>query len=140
MGLRIRAEECARAVCASRYRDARVVFHAGSIVRGEDTPHSDIDLVVVHDRLDHAYRESFVADGWPIEAFVHDRETLLYFFGTDRAQGIAVLAAMIDEGAELPASNDFSAAIKNSARSALTAGPVPGMTQTDRYRAISLPT
>jgi predicted nucleotidyltransferase len=58
-----------------RYRDASVIFLAGSIVRGESTPFSDLDLVVIFDKLPAAYRESFYFQGFPIEAFVHDPET-----------------------------------------------------------------
>lgn len=63
-----------------RYRDATAVRAAGSLVRGEGTAYSDLDLVVVYARLPAAYRESFVFEGFPVEAFVHDPETLEYFF------------------------------------------------------------
>ena len=45
-------------------------------MRGQATETSDLDLVVVYERLEAAYRESFVHGGWPIEVFVHDPETL----------------------------------------------------------------
>jgi hypothetical protein len=99
------------------------VFLAGSVVRGEATASSDLDLVIVHESLHHAYRESFIAHGWPIEAFVHDRETLNHFFGTDRASGVPTLAAMIAEGIELPAPSEFSTSLKHFAGDALRAGP-----------------
>ncbi len=59
-----------------RYADAAAVFAAGSIVRGEGTAFSDLDLVVVYPRLPCAYRKSFRCEGYPVEAFVHDPETL----------------------------------------------------------------
>jgi len=66
-----------------------VLLLAGSIVRGEGTPHSDLDLVVIFDRLPNAYRESFYFGDLPVEAFVHDPETLNYFlFEVDRSSGI----------------------------------------------------
>ena len=67
-------------ILAEKYPEARVVFLAGSVVRGEDTETSDLDLVVIFDRLPQAYRESFIFGGWPVEAFIHDPETLRYFF------------------------------------------------------------
>ena len=70
----------ANAIRAERYPDAAVMFAAGSIVRGEGTAFSDLDLVIVHGRLDRAYRESFRYDRVPVEAFVHDPETLGTFF------------------------------------------------------------
>jgi len=62
----------ANAIRSDRYPDAVAVFAAGSIVRGEGTASSDLDLVVVHASLPCAYRESFRFDGYPVEAFVHD--------------------------------------------------------------------
>jgi len=82
-----------------KYPDASVIFLAGSIVRGESTPFSDLDLVVIFDKLPAAYRESFNFQGFPIEAFVHDPETLNYFLhDVDRPSGIPALAQMILEG------------------------------------------
>jgi len=39
-----------------KYPGASVIFLAGSIVRGESTPFSDLDLVVIFDKLPAAYR------------------------------------------------------------------------------------
>jgi len=75
-------------IVAERYGDAAVVFLAGSIMRGEDTDTSDLDLVVVNERIDAAFRESFRYAGWPVEAFVHDPEALRFFFlHVDRPAG-----------------------------------------------------
>ena len=49
------AVDAARTLSAVRYAGAAVAFAAGSIVRGEGTPHSDLDLVVIYETLDHAY-------------------------------------------------------------------------------------
>ena len=39
--------DAARIIREDRYAGAMAVFAAGSIVRGEGTPYSDLDLVVV---------------------------------------------------------------------------------------------
>ena len=44
---------------AAKFPNAKVIFLAGSIVRGVGTPDSDLDLVVVFEHLPNAYRESF---------------------------------------------------------------------------------
>ncbi len=44
-------------ILASKYSAARVIFLAGSVVRGEGTAYSDLDLVVIFDKLPAAYRE-----------------------------------------------------------------------------------
>jgi hypothetical protein len=93
-----------------RYPNAAAVFVAGSYLRGEATIYSDLDLVVIFDQLPSAYRESFRFGTFPIEAFVHDPETLRYFIlEVDRASGIPALPQMIVEGIEIPASNSIPA-------------------------------
>src|SRR5256885_4839471 len=97
----------AREIFARKYPDARVLFLAGSIVRGEGTPHSDLYLVVIFDKLTRAYRESFHFQRFAVEAFVHDPETLSYLlFEVDRPTGIPSLAQMILEGIEVPEPNE----------------------------------
>ena len=114
----------ANAIHLERYREASVAFAAGSIVRGEGTAHSDLDLVVVYPALPCAYRESFGFDGIPVEAFVHDPETLNYFFlEVDRPSGIPSLAQMVLEGIEIPEGNARSRALKRRAGSVIRMGP-----------------
>ena len=111
-------------VLDSRYSDASFIFLAGSIIRGESTPFSDLDLVVIFDRLPAAYRESFHFQGFAIEAFVHDPETLNYFlFEVDRPSGIPALAQMILEGVEIPKPSDLSRSLKQLATSVMQLGP-----------------
>ena len=111
-------------ILASKYSDARVIFLAGSIMRGEGTPYSDLDLVVIFNKLPTAYRESFYFQGFPIEAFVHDPETLNYFlYEIDRPSGIPSLAQMILEGIEIPESSEFSQSLKRLAASVIESGP-----------------
>lgn len=107
-----------------RYPEARVVFFAGSLARGEGTTTSDLDLVVVSDRLSSAYRESFLFDDLPVEAFVHDPQTLEYFFReVDRPTGFPSLATMVSEGLEIPGASDFSDRLKHLAAATINEGP-----------------
>ena len=93
------AAQLARNVVARRFTDARVAFCAGSLMVGEGTSHSDIDLVVIFASLEHARRKSFIYDSVPIEAFLHDPATLRYFFeNVGAASGIPSLPRMVDEG------------------------------------------
>lgn len=73
------AKTSATEVAHTRYSDARAVLLSGSVLKGNDTPASDLDIVVIYDKLPNAKRESFVSNGWPIEAFVHDTETIRFF-------------------------------------------------------------
>ncbi len=122
---RLTPEDAARGVLRERYEGARVIFLAGSVMRGEATPASDLDIVVVHERLANAYREAYVYGGWPVEAFVNDVETLAEFFELDRQRGVPAMMSMVWEGTEIPGASEFSADWKRRARELLEAGPPP---------------
>ncbi|ESA37298.1 nucleotidyltransferase [Leptolyngbya sp. Heron Island J] len=108
----------------AHYPNSDVIFLAGSVIRGEGTATSDLDLIVVFQQLPAAYRESFQFEGWPVEAFVHDPETLRYFFfEADRPTGIPSLPAMVSEGIEIPQPSQLSRELKQLADDVLTAGP-----------------
>lgn len=116
----------ASAIRADRYNEAVATFAAGSIVRGEATPFSDLDLVVVYAELPAAYRESFRFAGYPVEAFVHDPSTLHYFFlEVDRQSGVPALPQMVVEGIEIPGPNEISRELKRRAAAVIDAGPPP---------------
>ena len=106
-----------------RFGDAEVLFLAGSVMRGQGTPHSDLDVVVVYKSLPAAYRESLYHQGWSVELFVHDPETLAYFCAQDRQRGVPSLPAMLAEGLEVPQSTSFSRRLKSEAIALLKNGP-----------------
>lgn len=125
--------DIANAIRADRYRDAAAMFAAGSIVRGEGTAFSDLDLVVMYARLPCAYRESFRFDGYPIEAFVHDPGTLEYFFlEVDGPSGVPALPQMIVEGIEIPGPSEMSRHLKQRAAAVIEAGPPPLDSETEQ--------
>lgn len=131
--------EVARAVMSQCYPDAAVAFAAGSLVRGEGTAYSDLDLVVVYATLPAAYRESFRFRELPVEAFVHDPETLEYFFvEMDAASGIPALPQMVLEGHEVPSATDLSRHLKARAAAIIGAGPPPLDAETERRRRYHL--
>lgn len=134
--------ETAKSIQEQRYPSAAAVFAAGSYMRGDATAYSDIDLVVVFDRLPNAYRESYRVDGFPVEAFVHDPDTLRYFIHrVDCASGVPSLPQMIVEGMEIPDPTKLSQSLKDFARRVLDAGP-PNLTEeevnTRRYAITDL--
>jgi hypothetical protein len=99
----------AHRVFQERYPEAQVLFLAGAVVRGESTAYSDLDPVIIYDRLKCAYRESFLFEACPVEAFVHDPETLAYFLDSIcLAEGVPSLANMVAEGFAIPGESDFS--------------------------------
>lgn len=128
--------EVARDIINRRFPKARLAFVAGSFNRGEDTPSSDIDLVVVFEKVDRAYREAFVFEGWPVEAFIHDPETMHYFFmELDLKDGIPALPQMVLEGVSIPDANDqLAQTLKGLAKSVMEQGPPPLTPEDSRNR------
>ena len=122
---RIGPIEAARGIFRERYEGAHVLFLAGSVMRGDATPTSDLDIVVVYERLPNAYREAFTFEGWPVEAFVHDAETVERFFEADRTRGLPAMLSMVLEGVEIPEAGEFSAGLKRRAAEIFEAGPPP---------------
>ena len=59
-------------LCAHKYNNASAIFWAGSVTTGNYTSRSDLDLVVVFDKIPNAYREAFKYEDWKIDAFIHD--------------------------------------------------------------------
>lgn len=129
--------EAARGIWAERYAGARVVFLAGSVMRGEATPTSDLDIVVVFEELEDAYRESFTFAGWPVETFVNDLESLRHFYEFERKRGVPLLMRMMIEGLAVPEASEFSEGLKREAAAMYEAGPLPldeAELQLKRYR------
>jgi hypothetical protein len=124
VGERSDPKETATKIFRERYQDAKAMFLAGSVVRGEATDYSDLDLVVVFERLDHAWRESFTYDRWPVEAFIHDTQTLRYFFEEiDAKSGCPSLPQMVAEGIPIAGRDEFAETLKDEARKVIAQGP-----------------
>ncbi|HLE12141.1 MAG: hypothetical protein A2504_17845 [Bdellovibrionales bacterium RIFOXYD12_FULL_39_22] len=109
-----------RDILKIRFPEALFAFVAGSFQRGEATISSDIDLVVIFEKLDFAWRESFIFEGWPVEAFVHDPETLNYFFNeVDGKDGQLSLPSMVSEAVVVPFDSEKSQQLKKMAEKLL---------------------
>lgn len=107
-----------------RYPDAKAIFWAGSVSVNQGTSASDLDLVIVFEEVAHAYREAFIYDGWPIDAFIHDLDTLRYFCGKlEASDGKPALIHMILQGQEVLTQNSVSIEAKSIAVDALANGP-----------------
>lgn len=115
----------ARKCLATRFNGASHLYVAGSIMRGDGNAFSDIDLVVVYPKLPRAWRESFVLDGFPIEAFVQDPETLAYFLENDAERGVPTMVHMVANGVILGDAPEQAATVQQRARQVLAAGPKP---------------
>jgi hypothetical protein len=115
----------AQAVMTERYPDADFAFVAGSIIRGQGTAHSDIDLVVVYRRIGRARRESFRSGGFPVEAFVHDPATLRWFMDQDVARGRPSIITMVADGRLVGPVTTGAETLRSEALGLLAKGPPP---------------
>ena len=112
------------------------IFLCGSVVRGEASATSDLDLVVLFAHVDHAWRESFVFESWPVECFCHDLETAEYYFTEmDRPSGIGALLHMVLDGTVVPNETQLSRQLRARAAAAHRDGPPAwGQAETDYSR------
>ncbi|OWV77403.1 nucleotidyltransferase [Rhizobium sp. R339] len=120
-----RAFAAARRALASRYAGAAFAYVSGSIMRGEGTVFSDIDLVVVFPSLERAWRESFTEEGFPVEAFVHDEETLAHYLHADAESGYPIMVNMVATGSIVGPESGRARLIQAKAAEVLAAGPKP---------------
>lgn len=123
--------DAARAFIESQFPEAEVAIVAGSFMRGEDTPTSDLDLMIVTRRQEAPYRASFRIYGWPIEAFVHTRESYRWYFRSDTDRRIPVLATVCIEGIVLRDVDGLADRMRAEARDLIAAGP-PRLSDAER--------
>lgn len=71
---------------------------AGSVIRGEATETSDLDIVIFDETFPSSYRETFIEFEWPIEVFVHNGSSYKSFFDSDRERAQPSLPRMVSEG------------------------------------------
>lgn len=119
------AIDAAEAFVSETFPDAAVALLAGSVTRGEATTTSDLDIVLVTERPEAPYRESFRAFGWPIETFVYTETTYPAWFAQDAARRRPSLPRMCAEGIVLKDRNGLAAQVQAEARALLAKGPEP---------------
>ena len=95
---------------------------AGSVVRGEATETSDLDIVIFDKSLSSSYRESLKEFGWDIEVFVHNLSTYKQFFKSDYERARPSLPMMVSEGIILKDEGVIND-IKKEANDILDKGP-----------------
>jgi predicted nucleotidyltransferase len=118
------AIEIARQLYEEKFSNADCFLLCGSTVRGDATKFSDLDIVIVYKKLEEARRESFVFNEWPVEIFVHDFETLNYFFEkVDGASNCPSLPQMVREGVIISEENILSKEVKSLAEKFFSKGP-----------------
>jgi len=119
---RLQPVEAAKKFIVENFSDCQAALLAGSVVRGEETATSDLDIVVFDEKIESAYRESLIEYGWPIEVFVHNATSYKTFFKEDCERARPSLPRMVSEGINLVDSGVLSS-IKEEANELLKRGP-----------------
>lgn len=71
--------EIAKKVKDTKHPNCNCLFLAGSLIRGEGTNYSDLDIVVIYDKLEKAFRESFIIEGqFACQEFLHTHLVKIY--------------------------------------------------------------
>lgn len=114
--------EAAHHFISTHFPYCQAALLAGSVVRGEATETSDLDIIIFDATLVSSYRESFIESGWPIELFAHNLTSYRTFFEQDCQRAIPSLPRMVTEGIVLK-DTDIVEDIKREARALLDSGP-----------------
>lgn len=115
----------ARALVAERFPDARAAWLAGSVVSGTATSTSDLDITVLLPGPPAPFRESLEYDGWPVELFVHSRETVAHWIAKDLERRRPTLVRLISSGVVLLDGDGIGTALAEECAAVLAAGPGP---------------
>ncbi|WP_178075291.1 nucleotidyltransferase domain-containing protein, partial [Pseudomonas sp. 2822-17] len=94
----------------------------GSVIRGQSTETSDLDIVVFDNSLKTSYRESIIEFGWNIELFAHNLSSYRFFFESDCKDGRATMPRMVNDGMILKDTGVLQE-IKVEAKELLEQGP-----------------
>lgn len=95
---------------------------AGSVVRGEATETSDLDIVIFDKSFDSSFRESQVIYDWQIELFAHSLNSYREYFENDYKRARPSLPRMVSEGVVLKG-NEVLKPIRAEAIELLSSGP-----------------
>jgi predicted nucleotidyltransferase len=119
---RLPALDAARKLIKEKFPECKGAILGGSVVMGEDTATSDLDIVVIMNGSETARRESFYYEGWPVELFVHTIVSCREYFRKDAERARPTLPRMMAEGAVLEG-EELLREIRKEARYLLDAGP-----------------
>ncbi|TCP22139.1 hypothetical protein EV207_13729 [Scopulibacillus darangshiensis] len=122
MAIREPAEAVALDYMAHAYPTCKVGLLAGSVVRGQGTPRSDLDIFIIDNQFPSSFRESLHYKNWPVECFVHNDRSYQAFFENDCERARPSLPQMVSEGIVLK-DDGFAEKIKAEAKALLKKGP-----------------
>ncbi|MFX3632762.1 MAG: nucleotidyltransferase domain-containing protein [Candidatus Pristimantibacillus sp.] len=125
--------EAAEKFIQEKFPHCQGALLAGSVVRGEATATSDLDIVIFDKTLPSSYRESLVFLEWPIEIFVHNLTSYQYYFDLDCKEATPSMPKMVSEGIVIRDEGIINS-IKDEANAILQRGPEKWSDETIRTK------
>jgi len=122
INIKLQPIDAAKKFVQKHYPNCQGAILAGSVVRGEATATSDLDIVIFDKTLDSSYRESLIEFGWAIEVFVHSLTSYKQYFELDYERARPSLPRMVSEGIVLKDEGVIDC-IKEAAQNLLNRGP-----------------
>jgi hypothetical protein len=119
------AARTARQLVAEQYPDARAAWLGGSVVRGEASPTSDLDITVLLSGPPAPMRRSLEYGGWPVELFVHTEDSLEYFRDKDQQRRQPTMMRLVGESIVLLDTDGSGARLQKDCLDEIAAGPRP---------------
>jgi hypothetical protein len=105
------------------FPQASVVILGGSVIHGDATPTSDLDIVIVDETADTPFRKTFHAYGWKIEAFVLTMATFCDLFAYSYDNAVPTLQRICAQGVVI-VDRGAAGKLRETAREQLERGPL----------------
>lgn len=107
------------------FPDAPAAWLGGSVVRGEATSTSDLDITVLLPGPPAPYRHSMWVEEWPVELFVHTETSLDHYRAVDRARRQPSIMRLVGESVVLVDRDGSGARLQRELADEVVAGPRP---------------
>ncbi len=117
--------DAAQQFIEENFRDCQAAILAGSVVRGEATATSDLDIIIITSCTQAPYRESQYRNGWPVETFVHTEKSFYEYARRDLERRRPSLPLMASEGLILKDEDGLAISLKNYSLGILQGGVKP---------------
>ncbi|WP_132143555.1 nucleotidyltransferase domain-containing protein [Kribbella antiqua] len=117
------AADVARRLVMEQFPSALAAWLGGSVVRGDASATSDLDITVLLDGLPAPMRRSIEYGGWPVELFVHTEASLAHFCEKDRQRRQPTMMRLVGETVILTDTDGSGARLQQACLAEVEAGP-----------------
>lgn len=121
----MKPNDVARQLVVERFPEAIAAWLGGSVVRGDASPTSDLDITVLLDGPPAPMRKSLEYGGWPVELFVHTEKSLAFFCGKDQKRRQPTMARLVGESVVLLDTDGSGVRMQQACLAEVAAGPEP---------------